>query len=164
MSKPVAPNLHVLWRGVTLDARTRSALEWAERKSGVKITPSQGSFRPRTPYSGSTHMGSSAVDISVRGLSGKQRVRLVHALKDAGFAAWYRTPAQGFPYHVHAILIGGGPDGTRPVGGNVLSSGAASQVRAFDARRDGLTGNAPDHTYHPVRRRWSMAQGNPVLR
>lgn len=164
MSKTAA-NTRVGWRGVTLDARTASALEWAEKKSGVHITPTQGSFRPRTPYSGSTHMGSSAADISVRGLTTKQRIRLVHALKLAGFAAWFRTPADGFPYHIHAILIGSGKDGTGPVGGNEMSTGAAYQVRSFDQGRNGLTNNAVDPTYRPkIKRRWSWKQNKPVQR
>lgn len=154
------------WRGVTLDARTATALEWAEKKAGagVRIIPVQGSYRPASALSGSTHTKGGAVDIRSRTLTVAQRVRLVHALKDAGFAAWYRRPGSGFAPHIHAILAGGGADGTAPVGGVSLSSGAAWQVRAFDKGRDGLTRNQGDPTYRPSRRRWSWRLNGPVRR
>jgi hypothetical protein len=158
-------NTRVSWRGVTLDARTRDALKWVERKAGVTITPSQGSYRPRTSYSGSTHMGSSAVDLSIRAYSTAQRKLVVKWMKRAGFAVWYRKPCSSWSAHVHGILIGGGKDGTATVGGCQLSSGAASQVRSFDAGRDGLSGNRVDDTYRPSPKvRFSWKQGKPVER
>lgn len=159
-----APNSRVQWRGVWLDARTRAALRWAEKKSGVSITPTQGSFSTAVAASGSTHAGASAVDIRTRDLTVEQRKRLVRALKLAGFAAWYRSERHGFAPHIHAILIGGGPQGIDSVGGNRLSSGAAWQIRQFDQGRNGLTNSQPDNTFRPSKRRFSYRQGRPVSR
>lgn len=156
-------NTPVTWRGVRIDARTRDALLWAERKSGVTISPSQGSWSDGR-LSGSTHKGSGAVDIRTLTLTRKQRVRLVHALKQAGFAAWYRTQAQGFGPHIHAIALGKGPDGTTDVGGTALSTGAKWQAAEFNAGRNGLSNRGKDDTYRPSPRRFSYAKGQPVAR
>lgn len=159
-----AANQRVAWRGVTLDARTIDALLLAERISGVKVTPTQGSFRPKTPYSGTVHRGSSTVDVSVRGLTVMQRKRLVRAMKEVGFAVWYRTTADGFTPHIHGVLIGGGKDGAGTIGGNTMDPAAGRQVKAFDAGRNGLVSNKPDPTYRPSKRRFSWQQGTPVAR
>lgn len=157
-------NSRVRWRGVVLDARTRDMLLWAERKSGVNIEPSQGSFRPITSYSGSTHSKAGAVDIRVANLSKDQRVRLVHALKDAGAACWYRKPSTEWGPHIHCLTIGGGKDGTKPIGGTELADSAKRQVRAYDAGKDGLNSGDVDNTYRASKRRFSYKQGKPVAR
>jgi len=96
----------VSWRGVTLDRRTKRALEWAEQRAGVTLSPSQGSWSTSVGASGTTHAGSGAVDLRVVGYTDRQRKRVVHALKDAGFAVWYRRPSSAWGPHLHAILIG----------------------------------------------------------
>ena len=55
-------------------------------------------------------------------------------MRASGFAAWRRTPAEGFSPHVHGIAVG---DPT-------VSSAAAQQVKAFQAGRNGLADNGPD--------------------
>lgn len=155
------PYTRVTWRGVTLNARTRDALRWAERRwqrnnPGLSITPVQGSYnKGGVSASGGTHDGGGAVDIRTRNLTTAQRIDLVKALKDAGFGAWYRAPSSSWGPHVHAIAIED----------KEMSPSAAAQVRAFDAGRDGLTGNRPDDTYRPKPKvRFSYAQGKPTTR
>jgi hypothetical protein len=122
---------------------------------------------PRTPVesrpaktrsvsaSAGTHDGGGAVDIRTVGLTSGQRVKLVHALKDAGMAAWYRTPAQGFSPHIHALAIGD----------REMASGARAQVSSFDRGRDGLRHDRVDKTYRPSpRKRFSYAKRRPVTR
>lgn len=146
----------VRYQGHTVSRRIRDMLRWAEKKSGSPVQIAQGSYRGSSAASasGSTH-DREAVDLRTRHLTSTQRVKLVRALKDAGFAAWYRkdTPGVWGP-HIHALPIGGD-----------LSSSARSQVRAFDAGRDGLRGNRADRTYRPEPRvKWNFDKGRPVSR
>lgn len=142
------------WRGHTFTRRAVQSLRWAERNSGVTITPVQGSFnRGGVSASGGTHDGE-AIDIRVRGLSPAERERLVIWLRKAGWAAWYRAPSSSWGPHIHAIPTTG-----------ILSPQAKYQVRAFDAGRDGLRGNRIDPTWRPkVKRRWSFKLRRPVPR
>jgi hypothetical protein len=57
----------------------------------------QGSFNSSVAASGSTHAGDGVVDLSDLGS--------VQRLRDAGWAAWERGPAQGFSPHVHAVYM-----------------------------------------------------------
>jgi hypothetical protein len=134
--------------------RAVESLRWAEDKSGVAISPSQGSFnRGGVAQSGGTHDGE-ALDARVRGLSSAEIERLVIWLRKAGWAAWYRPASSSWGAHIHAVPTTG-----------VLSSQAAYQVRAYDAGRDGLTGNRIDRTWRPaIKRRWSYKLGKPVPR
>ena len=136
---PVKPMDRVSWRGVTLDRRTKRALEWAERRAGVTLSPSQGSWSTSVGASGTTHAGSGAVDLRVVGYTDRQRKRVVHALKDAGFAVWYRRQTAAWGPHLHAILIGS----------QDASPSARWQMAEYDARRSGLTSGGADRTYRP---------------
>ena len=150
----------VTWRGSRFTARTRDMLAWADKQLTSKGDPgmqiAQGGWKGSSAAaaSGDTH-AKDAIDLRVRHLSTAQRVRLVRALKSAGFAAWYRREIPGlWGPHIHAIPIGG-----------VISPAAASQVRAYlaDPPRDGLRGNRIDRTYRP-NVRWSYPKGRPVPR
>jgi hypothetical protein len=57
----------------------------------------QGSFNSSVAASGSTHSGDGVVDLTDLGA--------VSRLRDAGWAAWERGPAQGFSPHVHAVYM-----------------------------------------------------------
>jgi hypothetical protein len=129
-------------------------LKWAEKKAGVKLNIAQGSFNAGgVSASAGTHDGS-AVDIGLWGVSKKDRVKIIRALKDAGFAAWVRRPPS-FSWHVHAI----------PFRDPHVSRSAAAQRRDYDRRRDGLAYNLPDRTYRPKRRRtWGWVRNRPVKR
>jgi len=154
------PYTRVTWRGKKVNARTRDALKWSEKKwrkkyPSKRIELSQGSYSSSVPASGSTHKGGGVVDIRTRNLTSAQRVALVHALKDAGFAAWYRTEKQGFSPHIHACLIGD----------REMSSSAKGQCVAYDKGRDGLTGNRVDATYRAKPKvRFTYKRQKPVPR
>lgn len=109
-------------------------LDEAQRISGVTFTLSQGSYSTGVEQSAGTHAGGGSCDISISGKNKVETDALVLALRQVGFAAWLRTPDQGFIYHVHAIA-GGCSD---------LSSGARDQWDDYLGGRNGLANNAPD--------------------
>jgi hypothetical protein len=123
----------VRWRGKIFDARTAYMLKEAERLSGVRITPSQGSFS-RARASAGTHSGPGAADLSVRGYSKTQIDRVTKALRTVGFSAWSRTRADGFAPHIHAIA-NGCPG---------LPGIARRQTQSAARGRNGLGSNRPD--------------------
>ena len=138
-AKP-GPQDKVRWRGVLINQRTKDALIWAERKSGVRVVPTQGSWSMAVQASSTTHAGGGAVDLSVRGLNPPQLRALLTALKDAGFAAWHRLPVAGlWSEHIHCIGI------LDPS----ASASAKAQTRSFLDGKDGLKGDRPDPTYRP---------------
>lgn len=152
----MAPTDRVRYQGHTVSRRIRDMLRWSADRAGVPVLIAQGSYRGSSAAvaSGSTH-DREAVDLRVGHLTSGQRVKLVRALKDAGFAAWYRRPLPGvWGPHIHALPIGGD-----------LSTSARNQVRSYDAGRDGLRGNRLDNTYRPDPRvRWSFDKQRPVRR
>ena len=157
------PYAKVTWRGVTLDERTKSALQWAERKYIAKAPKKrkpwrfgQGSFSDGS-LSGSTHSGGGAADVMFAGLPRKQQRAIVKWARRAGFAAWGRTDPKVWGAgneHAHMILRGH----------RTASPAAKAQVVAYDAGRDGLVSNLPDHEWRPKRkRRFSYIQGRPII-
>jgi hypothetical protein len=154
------PYTRVYWRGVRVNARTRDAILYAEKKWRKKyptktIELTQGSYSTSVPASGSTHSGGGVVDIRTRNLSTDCRIALVRALKDAGAAAWYRDEAEGFSPHIHACFHAD----------KEMSTSAKGQCVSWDNGRNGLRNNAPDPTYRPDPPvRFSYAQGKPVPR
>lgn len=139
-----------------VDARTRSALQWVERKSGIKIIILQGSYQAKfgggASVSAGTHDKGGVVDVQTIHLRRLQRIKLIRWMKRAGFAVWYRNwPGNK---HAHAVLRGH----------KNLHPEAAAQVTAYDSRRDGLVGNLLDRTWRPrKRRRWSHRQNRPII-
>lgn len=138
----------ITWRGVKMTRRAVQSLRWVEEKSGVAIRPGQGSFNQGVAASGGTH-DQEALDASVRGLSPAEIRSLVRWMRRAGWAAWYRSAAEGnWAPHVHAI----------PLGKNAKRSPQAEwQARQYDAGRSGLSSNRPDSDpYRPTpKRAWS---------
>lgn len=151
----VGPYTRVQWRGVTLDARTASAMDWVAKRVKPLVTPTQGSFNTSVGPSAGTHAGSSAIDLSVRGWAPADIRQLVNVMRRAGFAAWYRAEIPGlWPPHVHAILIGG----------KMIAPAAQAQIVAYRAGRNGLANNAVDNTWRPrIPRRWNHRLKRPVL-
>lgn len=99
------------------------------------IVPTQGSYNGGgVAASAGTHDGGGAIDVSVDNMSDAQRQELVLIMRQVGWAAWLRTPSQGFAYHVHGIATGC-PD---------LSTGAANQVRDYINGLNGLAGKGRD--------------------
>lgn len=78
----------------TISAQDAAGLSDAGIGTGSVV---QGSFNSSVAASGSTHSGDGVVDLSDLGSVG--------ALRNAGWAAWERGPAQGFSPHVHAVYM-----------------------------------------------------------
>lgn len=123
----------VIIDGKTLNKRTADMLKRAQQRLGYDLYVVQGSYNSGgVSASAGTHDGGGAIDVSVPGGKGPEIVR---ALREVGFAAWLRTPAQGpWNTHIHAIAIGD-PE---------LSSGAKQQVRAYYAGLNGLASGGRD--------------------
>ena len=125
-----APGERVSFRGVTLNSRTIQMLMQAERALGKQFRITQGSFSTSVSASGSTHAGGGAMDTNDAGAGW---LKAQQALRNAGFAAWWRHPWQG-PWndHIHSIARG---DPT-------ASPSAKGQVADFLHGGDGLAGYA----------------------
>ncbi|HEY1175223.1 MAG TPA: peptidoglycan-binding protein [Phytomonospora sp.] len=122
--------------GKRVNTRTKSMLANADGKLSFSITLTQGSYTSSNPGSAGTHDGGGVVDIAVNSLSTTQRWQLVKALRTVGFAAWLRTPDQGFAYHVHAVAVAD-PD---------MSGQAQAQVHDYYYGKNGLASHAADNT------------------
>lgn len=133
--------MKLAFRGYTFDARTIQMIRWAERQAGFTFTIAQGSYNAGgVSASAGTHDGGGAVDFSVKKVSLLDMVRMLRALKDAGFAAWHRPAKPGvWGEHIHCVAIGC----------KDLARVAKQQVAAYDDGKDGLAANGPDKTYRP---------------
>ncbi|MFK4083742.1 hypothetical protein ACI2LF_06520 [Kribbella sp. NPDC020789] len=128
--------VRVVWRGKTMNKRTVAMIEAAEKLLHSKMAILQGSYnKGGVGSSAGTHDGGGAVDIDVRRLNAASRIAVVRVLRQVGFAAWLRTPAQGsWPYHVHAIAVAD----------KDLSPAAARQVADYHQKRNGLANRGRD--------------------
>lgn len=120
-----------LWRGRTnVDALTIAAIERAEKIGGHRFEVTQGSYQSGVAASAGTHDRGGAIDLAWCG-----HVACVRALREAGFAAWHRTPAQGpWKDHIHAVVLGH-PD---------LARAAERQVDAYGRGLNGLADGRQD--------------------
>jgi hypothetical protein len=121
------------WRGRTnVDALTIACIEHAESIGGHEFVVTQGSYQDGggDANSAGTHDLGGVVDLRWCG-----HRDCVRALRQAGMAAWHRTPAQG-PWvdHVHAVTIG------HPL----LADSAHRQVIAYLNGRNGLKNDGAD--------------------
>ena len=99
-------------------------------RAGISLSQvTQGEYS-NGALSAGTHSGGGVVDIA----AGPGDYGMVAALRAAGFAAWLRTPAEGFAYHIHAVLMSA-PD---------LSPEARAQVASYLAGGNGLANGGPD--------------------
>jgi hypothetical protein len=122
-----------LWRGRTnVDALTIACIEHAESIAGHQFSVTQGSYQDGAgdANSAGTHDLGGVVDLSWCG-----HRECIRALRQAGMAAWHRTPAQG-PWvdHVHAVVLG------HPL----LAVSAHRQVIAYINGRNGLKNDGAD--------------------
>jgi hypothetical protein len=122
--------------GRRTNTRTADMLRAADGMLSWSITLTQGSYTSSNPGSAGTHDGGGVVDIGVNSLSTTQRWQTVKALRTVGFAAWLRTPSDGFAYHIHACGISD-PD---------MSRAARDQVHDHYFGRNGLANNGADNT------------------
>lgn len=132
-SEPAHDYRRVTYGGKTVNVRTRTMLQRARVLMGLsgEFRLTQGSYNRGVSASAGTHDGGGVVDINVSGLNYNATLR---ALRQAGFAAWLRTPDEGFAYHIHACAIGD----------REMASGARNQVSAYFRGRNGLANNGPD--------------------
>lgn len=123
---------------IRVDALTKQILTVANQllalpQYGAEMEPMtglQGSWRPRTPYSGTTHTGCSVEDVTA--YNWRNRVIVLDLL---GKVAFHRTPAQGdWVAHIHQVTNGMG----------CVPASAAGQIVAAKKGRDGLRGNRAD--------------------
>lgn len=101
----------------------------ARAGGGFSIT--QGEYSNSVAASAGTHSGGGVVDIAAGPGNGPA---MVARLRSAGWAAWLRTPSEGFAYHIHAVLM------NHPN----LSPQARSQVASYLAGGNGLANGGPD--------------------
>jgi hypothetical protein len=113
--------------GGIVDSMTAAALARAGISQSL-IT--QGSYSNGSLSAG-THTGGGVIDLAA---DPSNQAGMVAALRAAGFAAWFRTPSEGFAYHIHAVLMND-PD---------LSPQAAAQVQSYLAGGNGLANGGPD--------------------
>jgi hypothetical protein len=124
-------------RALVIDGRTHRKLQAAERRLGHKLTIVQGSFRggAGAAASAGTHDMAGVVDLRTWDLpTGSTPQQVVRVLRECGLIAWYRTKAQGFDPHIHAI----------DHGNPGLAPSAARQVTAWQQGLNGLASNGPD--------------------
>lgn len=122
--------------GRKVDYLTHLALLEAEKKLGYELSITQGSYNSGVVgASAGTHDGGGVVDL--RAWDWQNKVR---ALREVGFAAWYRPTIPGlWNEHIHAVLIGN----------RKLSPSAARQVTAYKNGRNGLANNGVDTFWRP---------------
>jgi len=104
--------------GETVSMRTYWMLQLAQEiygGPGSVLRVVQGSYEPGLIASFGTHDAGGAVDISIRNPANPAEIlwgeatKMVAALREAGFAAWYRPTGMFGPNsgaHIHAIAIG----------------------------------------------------------
>jgi hypothetical protein len=122
-----------LYQGGRFDDRTLAMYHEVERLTPFQVFVSQGGFNTGgVAASAGTH-DRAAVDVSGSILTSDERWQVVTNMRRVGFAAWIRTPAQGFPWHMHGVPINGD-----------LSTAARAQVVQYSQHKNGLAGGGPD--------------------
>jgi len=173
--KPPDDYTRVDVNGWTINQRTMAMLRHAQalyngeiELIGYAIT--QGSYHDNGSASFGTHLGGGAVDLSVM-RSGTYTVLwddipvMIHALRAAGFAAWFRDYGELYPdsaYHIHAIAIGD----------KELSSAAQEQLTGPSGYLRGFIGlpietygdPQPDRFGGPILCQWMIDLGYQDLR
>jgi hypothetical protein len=130
------PEARIRWREFWLNRRTVAMIQAAEKLAGFEFPLMQGSYnKGGVTASAGTHDGGGALDVRAARLTAAQRKTAVLTLRQVGFAAWLRTPAQGnWPLHIHAIAVGD----------QDLSRGAANQVAEYRRCKNGLANRGHD--------------------
>lgn len=141
---------------VVLTARVWAILAEVEKRAGLKpgtLVVTQGSYRPKTAYSGTVHTGGGTLDVRVWNITHDAAMKVVAGFRGFGDPAWYRDKEHGgFDPHIH-VVVADEPD---------LSASAAWQVREYKAGRDGLTSQGPDYHPRPATTEVFVYPANPV--
>lgn len=107
------------------------------------VTATQGSYRPRTPYSGSTHTGCAAVDTTA--YNWKNRLILSDLL---GTTVCHRLRFEGsWPEHLHEMTRGMG----------CAAESLKGQIAELERGGDGLSGSRPDRDRELRSLLWPLA-------
>jgi hypothetical protein len=139
---------------VAVDSLTKQVLTVANQllalpKYGAEkepMTATQGSYRPYTSYSGSTHTGCAAVDLTAY----NWRNRLI-VLDLLGMIYCHRLTSEGdWPEHGHAMLNGMG----------CAAAALRGQIEELKRGGDGLSGSRPDRDRHMRSLLWPLAVYN----
>lgn len=101
VSAPVDQGAWVTENSEAINERTRAMFRKAEALSASDMTITQG--RGGADASAGTHVGGGVIDIRVNDNPAKTNAR-VAALREVGFAAWFRNWAGN--EHIHAIAVG----------------------------------------------------------
>lgn len=136
LSRTFSVGARTTYQGFPFNARTVAMMKEAFRLAGVTPAVEQGSYSPDVdPTSAGTHDGGGAVDLDAEDITSTQVTRVVRSLRQVGFAAWRRTPAQGnWPLHIHAVAVND----------TDLHVTAQDQVGDYYLGRNGLANHAPD--------------------
>lgn len=139
---------------VAVDALTKQVLTVANQLLALPefgaekepMTATQGSYRPYTSYSGSTHTGCAAVDLT----SYNWRNRLI-VLDLLGMIYCHRLESEGdWPEHGHTMTNGLG----------CASAALKGQIAELKAGGDGLSGSRPDRDRYIRSLLWPLAVYN----
>lgn len=136
--------------------RTKARLK--DKGKSLKII--QGSYNTSVELSAGTHDKDAVLDVEVVGMDWYEAQSF---LRQNGWGAWVRTPAEGFSYHIHMISLPAYKlRWVAPVGEYV-----PGQVTDFYNHEDGLAGGGHDGTWFPKNirrtifhyRRYMVAEG-----
>jgi len=114
-----------------------------KRKKTYTLRIIQGSFNTSVSASAGTHDYDACLDVQIIGMDWYEAQKF---LRRQGWAAWVRTPAQGFSWHIHMISL---PKYKKRFVARV-GEWVPGQIDAYYAHNDGLAGGgSPDNTWHP---------------
>lgn len=135
-----SPRDRLAKNGKVLTRRVWDLIADVEKETGLDLVVLQGSYnRGGVSQSAGTHDGGGAFDLSVRGMTEAQAIKVVVAFRKRMGDAWLRSPKFGWPArlggsHIH-VIVADEPG---------LSAGARAQVVAYNAGRNGLASRAKD--------------------
>lgn len=134
-------------RPVYMNQRMLAA--WQATLAKLDFTPAimQGAYMARVPGGGAAasagyHDGGGCIDTDTSALGIEQERRLIKTARSLGWAVWKRSEAHGgMSEHMHWVLLAD----------REAASGARSQMAAYRAGRNGLTGlsEGPDYHWRP---------------
>jgi GH25 family lysozyme M1 (1,4-beta-N-acetylmuramidase) len=126
-------------RAIKMTRRMKAAFDLACDRAKVQPTIVQGAFNAGVSASAGTHDLSGAIDLRSWDLTTDERFRLMKEARLVGWAAWYRTSAQGFDPHMHWVLGGEKP----------MHPATQDQWQDYLAGRNGLAGDGRDDFWRP---------------
>ncbi|GEM_PF-2927757 len=159
--------------GETVSMRTYWMLQLAQQiygGPGSVLRVVQGSYEPGLTESFGTHDAGGAADISIRNPANPAEIlwdeatKMVSALREAGFAAWYRPTGMFGPNsgaHIHAIAIG---DPELSQAARDQLDGTGGYFRGLDGVHPKYGGPSPDPHGGPVICQWMRDMGYDDLR